>query len=1003
MSGVVGVFAAARLRLAAAILLIMVAAPGESSGQYFGGNKVLYKSQRFRILETEHFDIYFHVQDRAPVDVAATLAERGRRRVARFFDHELRGRQPIVLYSSHPDFEQTLIVEEEIGIATSGVTEGSRRRMVLSFASSLAETKHVIGHELVHAFQFDLMASRPAMQFKAGAEPLPSWFEEGLAEFLTLGPVDAHTAMWLRDAAMRDDLPSIAELQAPRRFPYRWGHALTAYVAARWGERALADWYKEAMLIGVDAAVDKVLHLTAEELGKGWHAFIQEEYVRRLDPVEPVGVPLVRERIFGRMMNVGPSLSPDARWLAFLSERDLFAIDLFVADARTGEIVRRLTDTTTDPHVSSLQFIDAAGAWDRDSRRLAVAAVTAGRPAIAIFGWPDGTRQRDIVIKDVDEISGLTWSPDGRSIAFAGLSGGVTDLFVYDLGRGTLRRLTHDAFADMQPAWSPDGRRLAFATDRFTTDTSTLAAGDFRLALVDVDTSVVRSLAAFATGKHLNPQWSADNRALFFVSDHDGISDLYRLELDAGMLTRITRAATGISGLTASSPSISVASGEDVAAVIVFTRGAFAIHMLALKGGTPVDVPTTPSAFMRDATADQRDAGFPVEEQVVRLPPYRVSRYKPRLSFEGVAPASFAVGMDRYGAAFGTGIGMAFSDMLNTHRLMAAVQVNQGVGSTLSLGNHAFYGAYVNRARRWNWGAVGSNFPTLTSVRSSIEAPDGRSVSTVSVIKQTERAATFLVSYPFNRARRLEFQSGWGRLTFDGAAIAPGRELDSTAVSAPLNFGTTSAALVSDTTSAGATSIVSGERYRFEVAPVLRALRHVSVLADYRRYLMPAPFYTIAARALHVGRYGSGADDPRLTPLYLGYPTIVRGYDFSSRVTSDCVAALTGACGDGDQLVGSKLAVGNLELRFPLLRPFGVSRHMYGPIPVEVGLFLDGGLVWRDALAPSSTGPAGAASSAGASLRVNMAGLGLSQFDIARRLQGSQPGWAFQFNLVPAF
>ena len=59
----------------------------------------------------------------------------------------------------------------------------------------------------------------------------------------------------------------------------------------------------------------------------------------------------------------------------------------------------------------------------------------------------------------------------------------------------------------------------------------------------------------------------------------------------------------------------------------------------------------------------------------------------------------------------------------------------------------------------------------------------------------------------------------------------------------------------------GATSPVGGQRYRLEVAPTFGGLRYASVLADYRRYFMPAPFYTLAARVLHYGRYGSGGED----------------------------------------------------------------------------------------------------------------------------------------------
>jgi outer membrane protein assembly factor BamA len=115
------------------------------------------------------------------------------------------------------------------------------------------------------------------------------------------------------------------------------------------------------------------------------------------------------------------------------------------------------------------------------------------------------------------------------------------------------------------------------------------------------------------------------------------------------------------------------------------------------------------------------------------------------------------------------------------------------------------------------------------------------------------------------------------------------------------------------------------------------------------------------------------------------------------------VVALSEGCGEIDGLLGSRLAVANAELRFPLLRPFGVSPRMYGPVPVEVALFIDNGVVWREADAPSRRPVSGVASSAGVTLRTNIVGLGLGQFDIARRLRGAHPQWVLQFNLAPAF
>ena len=82
-----------------------------------------------------------------------------------------------------------------------------------------------------------------------------------------------------------------------------------------------------------------------------------------------------------------------------------------------------------------------------------------------------------------------------------------------------------------------------------------------------------------------------------------------------------------------------------------------------------------------------------------------------------------------------------------------------------------------------------------------------------------------------------------------------------------------------DTSNFGATSPVQGQRYRFEAAPTFGTVNFTSLLADYRRYFMPAPFYTLAARVMHYGRYGGGGEDDRLFPSIIGYPKLVRGYD----------------------------------------------------------------------------------------------------------------------------
>ena len=75
----------------------------------------------------------------------------------------------------------------------------------MPFAPTMAETNRVLGHEIVHAFQFDIARRH------GGGTGQPLWFIEGMAEYLARGSVDAESGLWLRDAVRSERVPRQAE------------------------------------------------------------------------------------------------------------------------------------------------------------------------------------------------------------------------------------------------------------------------------------------------------------------------------------------------------------------------------------------------------------------------------------------------------------------------------------------------------------------------------------------------------------------------------------------------------------------------------------------------------------------------------------------------------------------------------------------------------------------------------------------------------------------------
>jgi hypothetical protein len=405
--------------------------------------------------------------------------------------------------------------------------------------------------------------------------------------------------------------------------------------------------------------------------------------------------------------------------------------------------------------------------------------------------------------------------------------------------------------------------------------------------------------------------------------------------------------------------------------------------------------------------------GLPEAAQAPQIDPY-----SGKFHLEAISQPSVGVGVSRYGTSFGGGIAFAFSDMLRNHQLITAVQVNSLGGSSTSLKDIGAQVGYFNQAHRVNWGLIGGQIPYLSSgFQSSIsQRPNGDIIQTdqLFVFRQTERTATGVLAYPFNRAARVEVQGGMSQISFDqvvttqsysritGAVFEDSTE--TTPIGETLTLGTSAAAYVYDTSIFGATSPVQGQRSRFEVAPTFGTLNFTGVNLDYRRYFMPVNFYTFAARVMHYGRYGRDSSDPRIFPLYIGYPWLVRGYDPGSFSADECVGDNTSSCAAIDRLSGSRMLVANFEFRFPLLRPFGVTGNMYGPVPVEVAFFADGGTAWYDGQRPEILGGSrSGVGSAGVALRVNMFGFAVGEFDFARPFQRPGQGWVFGFNLMPGW
>jgi Tol biopolymer transport system component len=1021
-----------RLAVATLWLAGLSSIPAPASAQ-FGRNKVQFDDFEFQVLRTDHFDIHFYPEETEAVLDAARMSERWYERFARTFQHEFERSKPLIFYANHPDFQQTNTLSGFIGEGTGGVTESLKNRVIMPLTGSYWDTDHVLGHELVHAFQYNIAQSRRGGGLQ-GLSTLPLWLIEGMAEYLSVGREDPLTAMWVRDAIRRDDLPTIHQMTNDTRFfPYRFGQALWAYIGGTYGDDAVTQTYRRALRVGFEGAIEQVLGMSTDTLSVRWKEQITRDYLPLMEgrsvPTEQGNLLLAPSTGSGSV-NISPALSPDGRFVAFLSEKDLFSIDLYLADASTGEIVRKLSSANSDPHIEALRYIDSSGTWSPDSRFFAYVVVADGDNQIVVVDSDNGVVQRRIAFDGIGAVTNPAWSPDGRYIAFSGSVGGISDLYLFDLESGETTQLTDDKHADLQPSWSPDGRTLAFTTDRGPeTNFELLTYSSFQLGLIDVSTRRVRVVPVFGDVKHINPQFSADGQSLYFISDQDGFSDVYGLSLRNGDLRRVTNLATGVSGHTYLSPAMTI-SAAGVMAYTVFDELEFHIYTRELDGTAPTVTvvadaeeqaarrlpPVEPERFSRIGTylADAETGLLPSGTWTAE----DAEDYESQLSLDFVGQPSIGVGTDNFGNYVGGGASAFFSDMLGDKILGVSLMAQ---GTFKDIGGQAFY---ADMGDRWNWAVAGGRIPYLIPFYTR-EIDDFGPYLAQNLYRIFITSAQGQVAYPFSSTQRFELAAGVTRHSFDLEIdkfyydafnrIVDYQREDGVAPD-PLNLVQGSAALVGDNAFFGFVSPIRGGRYRLEVEQSVGTVDFTTVTADFRRYYNPTLNLTVGVRGLHFGRYALDSEESEaggfgiLRPLFLGYETLVRGYAYESFETSECQAGASqeNTCPTLNRLFGHRLGVANLEVRIPFIgvEQYGLINFPF--LPTELVLFADGGLAWDpDNPATLEFNRSSSARvpvfSTGVSARFNILGFLVLEAYYAYPWQRPEKGWHWGFQVAPGW
>jgi len=953
-----------------ALFTVLSLIPGETQAQLFGQNKPRYRSFDFKVLETPHYSIHYYTQNKEALRLMADWSEQWYGMHREIFGEDIEGHNPLIFYNNHAEFQQTNAISGDISIATGGVTEGFKNRVVLPFTMINQQTQRVLGHELVHAFQYNSLTNGDSTSIESSVN-YPLWMIEGMAEYLSLGRVDPFTAMWMRDAVINGDVPNIRKMATYKYFPYRYGQAFWAFYGGTYGDDKIMPLFKATAVHGLDIALKYTVNTNAEDLGAAFSAALKNYYTPFLggDLKENfTGKKIISDDNAGSM-NVSPAISPDGRYVIFLSNKTLFSRDLYLADAREGKILRKLNTLFRDGGIDDLNLLESSGTWSPDSKRFAFVVYDKGKNEILIKDPANGATAQTIRIAEIPAIAHPTWSPDGKEIAFTGMVDGQTDLFVYNLKSKKVKQLTNDMYSEVYPDYSPDGRYLVFSSDRKTFEQQKVhGRWNLHISRMNLEDLTIEDYDQIFPGADcLNPCYDPEGN-IYFVSDRDGFRNLYRYDFDEE-LYQMTDLKTGISGISRYSPAISVSKKVDKIAFTHYFKSDYDIYQvradkLLFLPVFPEDVHfeagTLPvlHADMPQEVTDNLETMESFDEGAEGE--YADKPYDGNFKLDYVYSGGLGVSVGGIGTRTGLagGIGMIFSDMLGNHQLYSTIAINGNV--------YDFGGAvqYINQKGRIGWGFSASHIPSKAGFYGEPydDTIDGQQVivQEENILRVFEDQVSGLLQFPMSKYLRIEgslganyrfFRLDRRDLYYDQYGYYLGQsKSERVPLEDNINVGgfeirktifyNNSIAIVGDKSQFGLASPINGYRFRFDFTNYFGGYNFQLATADIRYYRYTKPV-TIAFRLMHYATLGP--DSRNYYPVLIGDQGLVHAYDYNRLTEYQIKNGIY-----PQQLIGSKFFVSGLEVRLPFTGPEEIAVVKSSAFLSELSWFLDGGIAFNE-------------------------------------------------------
>ncbi|HDL59980.1 MAG TPA: hypothetical protein ENH14_00830 [candidate division WOR-3 bacterium] len=866
------------------LFFLLLTTPYILDAYYFGKNKIQTRSYDFKIVESQHFRIFFYSGGEELFKFAVPVLEEAYEEYKSVFGIDFDNKIPVIIYNSPKHFQETNVIPQLIEEGVGGFTEIFKSRVVVPFTGSYREFRHVLRHELVHVFQYRIiMGKLRSSLITATVFRIPLWVMEGMAEYLSLGwSRDAES--YIRDLAINNKLPSVEELGYYGGYiVYKEGQLIYKYVAENYGEEKVGEFFNILVFRrSLDEAIKKCFGITLEEFDKRFEEYVKKNYYPLFKEFDsPSGL---KEITFhnkdASYMNVAPALSSDGSRVAFITDRS-GRTNIVLYSAVSGRKLKTLVKGAKTPDFENLHMLRPGVNFSVDAKRIVFSAQSGSGDRIYIVNTENGRVEKSIKL-DVDAIYTPVFSPSGKFIAFVGIKNSRSDIYIYDLESDTTIQLTNDPFDDRDPYFTDDGENVLFVSDRVLRhkNDTVFIFGSYAIFKINLKDRSIERLTPYAR-ELKNPRLIQDT-LLYFIRDYRGALNVFEYNIKTEKLYIVTRFISEVKDFD-------IAPKTNRMALSILWDGGYDIYIYSLTD-------------TKEVKSIQWDESPPMLVKISLLESQK--KYSPSFSLDWVN--GYAEYMYPYG--FSGLMALGLSDELGDHEITVITDLYQDIL------NSQFEITYSYLPRRTDY------------IFSIYQYWDFYYISDFEAYLNKNLGVEALLSYPLSRFRRFEFG-----LNFENqerhflVEDIFGNFYEIPSLRETKNFlGVYLAHVFDNVLYSYYSDPLDGTRYYIGATKSVFLSTDLTIgVLDFRHYIRLAKRYVWANR--FTAKYSTGRDSIVFT---MGGPYDLRGYEYG-------------------ELMGNKSILFSSELRVPFIDKIKIAFPLPLEIGGIRGVvFLDVGNAW---------------------------------------------------------